>query len=153
MGSLTAERLAEQAVDVGLLTPRQLQDVWGSLGTRSVGVEPFVQVLIRRELLTKYQVDRLMAGEKTAYFYGDYKVLYLVGTGTFARVFRAAHRETGEVVGIKALRSRYSENSAQYGMFVREGELGRSLRRGIRRYRRHCRIAFHKRGCGALAIN
>ena len=77
MGSLTAERLAEQAVDVGLLTPRQLQDVWGSLGTRSVGVEPFVQVLIRRELLTKYQVDRLMAGEKTAYFYRRGSTLYL----------------------------------------------------------------------------
>jgi serine/threonine protein kinase len=128
MGSLTAERLAEQAVDVGLLTPRQLQEVWGALGTRSVSVDQFVQALIRRELLTKYQVDRLLKGEKTAYFYGDYKLLYLVGKGTFARVFRAAHRETGEVVAIKALRSHYSENPAQFGMFVREGELGRSLR-------------------------
>jgi serine/threonine-protein kinase len=128
MGSVTAERLAEQALDVGLLTPSQLQDVWGALGTRSVSVDQFVQALIRRELLTKYQADRLLKGEKTAYFYGDYKVLYLVGRGTFARVFRAAHRETGEVVAIKALRSCYSQNPAQYGMFVREGELGRSLR-------------------------
>ncbi len=128
MGSVTAESLAEQALDVGLLTPRQLQDVWAALGTRSVSVDQFVQALIRSELLTKYQADRLLKGEKTAYFYGDYRVLYLVGKGTFARVLRAAHRQTGDVVAIKALRACYSENPAQYGMFVREGELGRSLR-------------------------
>ncbi len=127
MGRLTAEHLAERAVDAGLVTPRQLQEVWAALGTRSVGADEFLQTLVRRELLTKYQVDRLQKGEKTGYFYGDYKVHYLMGTGTFARVFRAVHRDTGQVVAIKALRSRFSANAAQYGLFVREGELGRSL--------------------------
>ncbi len=98
MGRLTAEHVAERAIDAGLATPRQLQEVWGALGTRSVGVDEFLQALVRRELLTKYQVDRLLKGEKTGYFFGDYKILYLMGTGTFARVFRAAHRETGQVV-------------------------------------------------------
>jgi serine/threonine-protein kinase len=128
MGRLTAEHVAERAIDAGLATPRQLQEVWGALGTRSVGVDEFLQALVRRELLTKYQVDRLLKGEKTGYFFGDYKILYLMGTGTFARVFRASHRETGQVVAIKALRSRFSGNPAQYGLFLREGELGRSLR-------------------------
>jgi serine/threonine-protein kinase len=128
MGRLTAEHIAEQAVDVGLVTPRQLQEVWGALGTRSVGADEFFQALVRRELLTKYQVDRLRKGEKTGYFYGDYKVLYLMGAGTFARVFRAAHRESGQVVAVKVLRRRFSEKSAQSSLFLREGELGRSLR-------------------------
>jgi len=128
MGRLTAEHIAERAVDAGLVTPRQLQEAWNALGTRSVGADELLQALVRRELLTKYQVERLLKGEKTGYFYGDYKVLYLMGAGTFARVFRAAHRDSGQVVAVKALRAHFSENRAQFSLFLREGEIGRSLR-------------------------
>ena len=51
-----------------------------------------------------------------------------MGTGTFARVYRAAHNQSGQVVAIKVLRNRFSENPVQYGLFVREGQLGRALR-------------------------
>ncbi|GAG45759.1 unnamed protein product, partial [marine sediment metagenome] len=61
-------------------------------------------------------------------FFGDYKVLYLVGAGSFARVYRAVHKKTGKVVAVKVLRKRFSENPAQYRQFVREGLLGKSLR-------------------------
>ena len=39
-----------------------------------------------------------MNGYRTGFFYGDYKVLYCVGAGTFARVYRATHKQTGEDV-------------------------------------------------------
>jgi len=124
----SAERLAELAFDLGLLNERQLQEVWASFGRHTVSAEEFLQHLVRRELLTNYQVDRLVKGERTGFFYGDYRVLYLVGSGTFARVFRAAHKATGEVVAVKVLRKRYSENPAQYKLFVREGQFGCALR-------------------------
>jgi len=128
MGRLTAEKVAQRAFDLGLLDERQLQQVWGELGTRTVDVDKFVQLLVRRELLTNYQVERLLHGERTGFFFGDYKVLYLVGAGTFARVYRAAHKDTGKVVAVKVLRKRYSETPAQFSQFIREGELGRTLR-------------------------
>lgn len=128
MGRPTAETIAQRAFDLGLLSESQLQEIWGSFGSRAVDADDFLQTLVRRGLLTNYQVDRLLKGERTGFFYGDYKVLYLVGTGTFARVFRAVHKETGQVVAIKVLRSRFSEIPAQYQYFLREGELGRSLR-------------------------
>jgi serine/threonine-protein kinase len=123
-----AEQVAQRAFDLGLLDERQLQAVWGLLGTRSAPLSELLQLLVRREYLTNYQVERLVKGERSGFFYGDYKVLYLVGSGTFARVFRAVHRRTGETVAIKALRNRYSENPGQYGLFVREGRLGIALR-------------------------
>jgi len=128
MRHLTAEQIAEQAIHVGLVTSHQLQDVWEALGTRSVATDEFLQATIRRDLLTKYQVDRLLKGEKSGYFFGDYKVLYPVGAGTFARVYRAVHRGSGQVVAVKALRGAYGASSAQVTQFLREGELGRSLR-------------------------
>ena len=128
MGHPGAEQVAQRAFDLGLLHERQLQEIWAALGSRNVALSDFLQLLVRREFMTNYQVERLVKGERSGYFYGPYKVLYLVGAGTFARVFRAVHRETSEVVAIKALRSRYSENPAQFSQFVREGRVGVTLR-------------------------
>lgn len=128
MGELNAEQIAQRAIDLDLLDDRQLQDVWGQFGRRNVPTDEFLQVLLRRELLTNYQVDRLLKGERTGFFHGDYKVLYLVATGTFARVYRAVQRKTGQVVALKVLRRRYSDNPEQTEQFCREGEMGRALR-------------------------
>jgi len=128
MGKPSAEKVAQRAFDLELLDERQLQEVWATFGTRDVRVDDFLQLLVRREFMTNYQVERLMKGERSGFFFGDYKVLYLVGTGTFARVYRAMQRESGQVVAVKVLRNRYSENPAQYGQFVREGTVGCSLR-------------------------
>lgn len=130
MGKPSAESIAQRAFDLGLLHERQLQEIWASFGSRSVETDDFLQFLVGHEFLTNYQVERLIKGERTGFFFGDYRVLYLVGTGTFARVYRGAHRDTGQVVAVKVLRRRYSDNSTQYGQFVREGRLGCSLRHG-----------------------
>jgi eukaryotic-like serine/threonine-protein kinase len=128
MGYQTAEQVAQRAFDLGLLDERQLRDVWGSFGSHTVPIEEFLQTLVRREFLTNYQVERLMKGDRTGFFFGEYRVLYLVGSGTFARVYRAVHRRTGQIVAVKVLRNRYSENRAQAGLFVREGRVGCALR-------------------------
>jgi serine/threonine protein kinase len=128
MAEQTAESIAQRAFDLNLLTDRQLQEIWGEFGRRNVSVDEFVQLLLRRELLTNFQLDRLLRGERTGYFYGDYKVLYLVAGGSFARVYRAVHKDSGKVVAIKVLRRRYSDDAAQTDQFYREGLMGVSLR-------------------------
>ncbi len=128
--TLTAEQLAQRAIDVNVLTEQDLQPVWSEFGTQTVAFEPFRQVLVRRGLLTNYQLDRLAQGIRTGFVYGDYIVQYCVGAGTFARVFRAAHRVTGELFAVKVLRNRYSRGGAEdkTELFHREGELGAQLK-------------------------
>jgi serine/threonine-protein kinase len=128
MAELTAEQIAQRAFDLNLLDERQLQEVWGDFGRRSVTPDEFVQHVLRRELLTNFQLDRMLKNERSGYFYGDYKVLYMVAGGSFARVYRAAHKETGEMRALKVLRRRYSDNPAQTDHFCREGMVGKSLR-------------------------
>jgi serine/threonine-protein kinase len=128
MGHPTAEQFAQRAQDLELLDERQLREIWAALGSRSVPLSDFRQLLVRREFMTNYQVEKLAKGDRSGFFYGPYKVLYLVGAGTFARVFRAVHRQSGAVVAIKVLRTRYSENPVQYNQFVREGRVGCTLR-------------------------
>ncbi len=128
MGLQSAEKVAQRAFDLGLLDERQLREAWAAFGSRNVSVDDFVQLLVRREFMTNYQVKRLVKGQRSGFFFGDYKVLYLVGTGTFSRVYRAVHLETGQVVAVKVLRNRYSENPSQFGQFVHEGRVGCTLR-------------------------
>ncbi|MBC7352005.1 MAG: protein kinase [Thermogutta sp.] len=129
MPELTAEILAERAHDVGLITDWELRQIWSELGRKSVSLDEFIQFLVRREYLTNYQVDKLLNGEREGFFYGPYKVLYLVGAGSFARVFRAVHKDDKtNVVALKVLRRRYSDNPQCYQQFIREGRLGMALK-------------------------
>lgn len=136
----TAEQLAQRALDVDVIDNAQLQSVWSELGSTNAPLAAFQQVLLRRELLTQYQLERLMKAEsRSGFYYGDYKVLYFVGAGTFARVYRAVHRETGKVYAVKVLRSSLSNPKGIHpkthkplkpyiDLFRREGEFGMKLK-------------------------
>lgn len=125
---LTAEKLAQRVLDVNVLSESDLQGVWSKLGTRNVSCEQFAQCLLGQGLLTNYQLERLNQGFRHGFYYGDYKVLYLVGAGTFARVYRATHKSTNELFAIKVLRKRMSEKPKEAELFRREGELGMELK-------------------------
>jgi eukaryotic-like serine/threonine-protein kinase len=136
----TAEQLAQRALDVSVIDEAQLQAVWGELGSINVPLATLQQALLRRELLTQYQLEKLMKAEsRSGFFYGDYKVLYCVGAGTFARVFRAVHKQTGKVYAVKVLRSSLSNPKGTHpksgkslkhyiDLFRREGEFGMKLK-------------------------
>ena len=128
MVEISAEQFVQRAFELNLLDQRQLNSVWSELRSRNASIGDVRTVMMRRDILTNYQVERLSRGERGGFFYGHYKVLYLVGTGSFARVYRAVHTETDKVVAVKVLRSRYSSDAMQTGQFLREGQLGVSLR-------------------------
>lgn len=123
----TAEEAAARLLDLDLVDPAQLDRVWGELGGRRVPLETFLAALLRRELLTRYQVERMLRGDRYGFFYGRSKVLYQVGAGSFARVFRAVDRDTGAIHAVKVLRNRYSNDAARCAAFHREGAMGRML--------------------------
>ena len=131
------ELLMQRALDYELLNERQFQEVWAAVGSRTAPVEDVKKQLLRGEYMTNYQLERLAKGERSGFFYGPYKVLYFVGEGTFARVFRAVHRQTGEIVALKVLRKRSRPRprkpdlvakAALIPQFMREGKLGLMLR-------------------------
>jgi eukaryotic-like serine/threonine-protein kinase len=128
MSDITTEQLSQRMLDAGLIESRQLDSLWAELGTREVAFEQFASLVLRKEFLTNFQLDRLIKGERTGYFYGEYKVLYLAGVGTFARVYRAVNPENGRIVCVKALRKRFRDDKAMCEQFLREGKIGMKLR-------------------------
>jgi serine/threonine-protein kinase len=126
MAELSAEQIAQRAFDLDLLDHRAFQSVAGD--AQHLDAAAFQQVLLRRELLTAYQMERLLRGDRSGFFFGKYKVLYQVGSGTFARVYRAVHRETDHVMGVKVLRNRFSGDADKREQFYKEAEVGQTLR-------------------------
>src|SRR3954462_12503413 len=98
---MPAEAVRQRAFQLELINERQWQELRAAVGREGTPLQQACQFLLRREMLSNYQLDRLLKGEKTGYFYGDYKVIYLVSSGSFARVYRASHRETNKVVALK----------------------------------------------------
>lgn len=128
MAEMTAEKFAQRAFDCDLVDAHQLEAIWGEFGSREVALESFTGLMVRRELLTNFQVERILDGKRDGYFYGNYKVLYMVGAGTFARVYRATHRETARDRAVKVLRNRYADDVVTTEQFLREARMVMPLR-------------------------
>ncbi|GHT25945.1 protein kinase [Planctomycetales bacterium] len=128
MAVFSYDELVQKCLNIGILTQEQVNDIWTEYGSKSVDSELFLQTALRRGFLTNYQVDRLNEGSNQGFFFGNYKALYLVGAGTFARVFRAVHRLTGSVAAVKVLRARFSDNQAFINHFLNEAKLVSTLK-------------------------
>jgi len=120
----SADWVAQRLIDLKLADERDIRDVWSTIGSRAASADEFLTILVGREILTNYQVELLLAGEKTGFFFGDYKALYQIGAGAFAKVYRAVHTKTGEIVALKVLREDLGEDAKQYSQFIREGKIG-----------------------------
>lgn len=123
----TADNLLRLGVELDLLSAAAAEDALREVGGGG-DAQAFGQALVRRELITGYQLDRLLRGETSGLFYGRAKILYQIGAGAFARVYRAVHRDTGGMLAVKVLRSRFAADALKRAAFIREGEMGRTLR-------------------------
>ncbi len=115
----TVQEFGRLAVKAKLLTDKQLQSAMTELGFGRIDLNSLIQVCIRKELLTNFQTERLKEGKERGYFHGNYKLLYYIGSGNAARVFRAVNVKDGSVRVVKALRNRFL---AKPMPFIREGE-------------------------------
>lgn len=127
MQTLTAEDVAAAAVDLDLVGAGDIASVWRELG-QDIPVEQLGDALVRRELLTGYQWDRLKKGYRQGFFFGRAKILYQAGAGSFARVYRAINRDSSEIVAVKVLRKRFASEPDKCELFLREGRMGLMLR-------------------------
>jgi serine/threonine-protein kinase len=126
MNDITPEYFAQRISDLGLADRRSVEQALSDLGIGDHSLDDVVKVMQRHGLVTTLQTDKIMKGDRHGYFYGDYKVLYLIGAGTFARVFRA--EKGGEVFAVKVLRKRFRDEIKELEQFLREGQMGLKLR-------------------------
>jgi len=125
--TLSPDQFINRIVGAGLAEPHTVEQARAGLGSQQASLEDVVRVMQRHGVLTTLQTEKLLRGDRTGFFYGPYKVLYLIGAGTFARVYRAA-KDDVEAFAIKVLRKRFRDETDQLEQFLREAQMGLKLR-------------------------
>ena len=126
MDTPTPEDFARRISDVGLADRRDVERAMGELSGTDATLEAVVHHMQSRGFVTTLQTEKILRGDRSGFFYGPYKVLYLIGAGTFARVYRAS--KEGKVFAIKVLRKRFRDEPKEMEQFLREGSMGLKLR-------------------------
>ena len=126
MSDMTSEQFAQRVSDFGLAERRAIDQAINELGAGDHSLEDTIKVFQARGLVTTLHTEKILKGDRSGYFYGDYKVLYVIGAGTFARVYRA--EKDGEVYAVKVLRKRFRDEVQELEQFLREGRMGLKLR-------------------------
>ena len=126
MSDLTPRQFAQRVSDLGLAERREVDQAMGELGVGDHKLDEMIKVMQGRGLVTTLQTDKILKGDRQGFFYGAYKVLYLIGAGTFARVYRA--EKDGQVFAVKVLRKRFRDEVKELEQFLREGQMGLRLR-------------------------
>lgn len=128
MSSIDATTLGKEAVRLGLIGEDQLQDALIDLGNKNAPAVDLLRHLERKGQLTPWQASKLLKGDTDGYFLGGYRLLYRIAAGSFGRVYRADNPRTGEVVAMKVLRRKWSNDPRKIELFEREGKVGMAMR-------------------------
>ncbi len=127
MKPANAESLAHLITELDLVPALPVADAMREVGPNG-SPEALGQALVRREVLTGFQLERLLKGQRHGYRYGNAKLLYQIGAGSFSRVYRAIDVETGAILAVKVLRNRYVTDEEKCRAFRHEGQMGCLLR-------------------------
>jgi eukaryotic-like serine/threonine-protein kinase len=119
------DQLVDQIIRLRLAPPEVVYGIRAQLASPSP--DALCDQLVKQQILTEFQTERLRTGDTEGLVLGDCKLMYRVASGSFARFYRGESVTTGKQLGIKVLRERWSNDPDFISLFRREGEIGKRL--------------------------
>lgn len=123
----TVDDLIWRLSDLRLAAPEDLRRVRSELPANADAGD-FLKRLEQTDVVTSYQATKIARGEAEHLIVGGCKLMYQNASGSFARLYRGARLDNGEMVGIKVLRDRWAKDTNSVQLFLREGEIGKRFR-------------------------
>lgn len=97
---------------------REMRATGGDVGdSQTIAAE-----LIRRELVTEWQADKLLQGRHKGFFLGRYRLMRLLGAGQMSAVYLGRHIYMDHLVAIKVLPADKVGDTSYLGRFYREAK-------------------------------
>ena len=128
--NLNFETFAGVVQKSGLVDQDRLQRAlveFSAANDNSASVPRLAEWLIRENLLTKWQADKLLQGKHRGYFLGKYKLLSLLGKGGMSSVYLAEHLLMRRQCALKVLPAKRVDDSSYLERFHREAQAAASL--------------------------
>jgi len=100
----------------------------GMPAERRSDTEQFAKELVRSRKLTKFQASAVYQGKTQGLVFGDYFVLDKIGVGGMGKVFKARHRQSGQVFALKVMSSQAMKSAKAIRRFQQETEVAKRLR-------------------------
>jgi len=110
----------EHAVKSRLVTVRQVRTCRTEL-PEGADERALARHMVGKKLLTKYQAQRLLAGQHRGFFLDKYRILDHIATGGMGQVYRAKHSLLGRIVALKVLPRQRAARADSLERFQREG--------------------------------
>jgi serine/threonine protein kinase len=115
-------------LETGLVPAAELNRLLGQPGAAPPANLPeLASELIRRGLLTPYQVQMVACGKGKQLFLGNYLLLAKIGAGGMGQVFKAQHRRMKRIVALKLLPEKLVHSPQAVERFRREVEAAGKL--------------------------
>lgn len=122
---LTAASFVNGVRNSGLVAAEPLENVVREI--RAAGGDfndsrVIAEELIKRELVTSWQADKLLQGRHKGFFLGRYRLMRLLGTGQMSAVYLGRHIYMDHLVAIKVLPADKVGDTSYLGRFYREAK-------------------------------
>ncbi len=112
----------------GLLPPEQIASTVDQYQLENQpAAKDVAQVLVKKGLLTCFQVERLLEGRYRGFFIDQYKVLEILGAGGMGWVYTAEDVPTGRKVAVKVLSERHKSDAGMMTRLKIEAQAGLML--------------------------
>lgn len=121
----TGESFLSLVKQSGLVDQDQLKKLWKEFKEQGLAVEDSKVVadeFVSRNVLTRWQVDKLLLGKHKGFFLGKYRLLSHLGTGGMSSVYLAEHVLMRRRVAIKVLPQARVDDTSYLQRFHREAQ-------------------------------
>jgi serine/threonine protein kinase len=122
-----AAEFSQLAVRVGLVEDNVAKECLYEIEDKTRPASELGKLMERKGLITPLQTSKLLKGDTDGYILGGFRLLYKIASGSFGRVYRGDDPRTGQIVAIKVLRRRWTDDKKRVELFEREGRIGQSM--------------------------
>jgi serine/threonine protein kinase len=103
----------------GLVSDEQLAAIAREYADQPRG-RAIARALVEKEILTRFQAERLLIGRTTGFLLGQYRILEQIGRGGMGRVYKAQHRTMHRLVALKVLSADLLSTERAVELFLHE---------------------------------